>query len=83
MPNVMFGAQLLKRINLAKSEPDQEIPYFAIEDQQIHLTFVAVFQNNIGLDHSDPNTNVTRLPNPDNQSSYWDYKDTVINTHRH
>jgi len=48
-----------------------EIPFFPIQDQVIHLTFMPVFQSNIGLDHPDPETEFSRLPNPDSQCFKW------------
>jgi len=45
---------------------------FPIQDQVIRLTFMLVFQSNIGLDHPDPDTQFSRLPNPDYQWSKWD-----------
>jgi len=39
--------------------------FFSIQDQVIRLTFMPVFQSNIGLDHSDPGAQFSRLPNPD------------------
>ena len=42
--------QLFKTFNLDQNYPDLEIPFFAIQDQVIRLTFMMVFQSNIGLD---------------------------------
>jgi len=64
--------QLFKTFNLDQNDPDLEISFFPIQDQVIHLTFMPVFQSNIGLDHPDPDTQISRLPNPDYQSSKWD-----------
>ncbi len=36
-----------------------------VQDQLIHLTFGPVFKSSIRLDHPDPDTNFSRLPNPD------------------
>ncbi len=58
-------AQLFKKFNLDQNDPDLETSCFAIQDQQIHLTSVPVFQSNIGLDRPDPDTNFSRLPDPD------------------
>jgi len=57
---------LFKTFNL-----DQETPFFPM-DQVICLTFMPVFQSNIGLDHPDPDRQFSRLPNPDYQCSKWD-----------
>jgi len=46
--------------------------FFSIQDQVIRLTFMPVFQSNIGLDHPDPGAQFSRLPNPDYQCSKWD-----------
>ena len=46
-----------------------QIPFFAIQDQVIHLTFMPVFQSNIGLDHPDPDPQFSTLPNSDYQCS--------------
>jgi len=35
---------------------------FPTQDQVIRLTFMPVFQSNIGLDHPDPDTQFSRLP---------------------
>lgn len=59
--------QLFKISNLDKNYPDLEIPFLAIQDQVIRLTFMPVFQSNIGLDHPDPDTQFLSLPNPDCQ----------------
>ncbi len=58
-------AKLFKKFHLDQNNLDLEIPYFAIQDQLIHFTFGLVFQSNIGLDHPDPDTNFSRLPNQD------------------
>jgi len=51
-----LSGQLFKTFNLDQNDPDLEIPIFPIQDQVIHLTFMPVFQSNIGLDHPDPDT---------------------------
>jgi len=43
---------LFKTFNLDQNDPDLEIPLFPIQDQAIRLTFMPVFQSNIGLDQS-------------------------------
>lgn len=48
--------QLFKKCNLDQNDPDLEIPFLVIQDQVIWLTFMPVFQSNIGLDHPDPDT---------------------------
>ncbi len=45
--------QLFQKFNLDQNDPGLKILCFAIQDQLIHLTFVLVFQSNIGLDHPD------------------------------
>ena len=57
--------QLFKTFNLDQNDPDLEIPFCAIQDQVICLTFMMVFQSNMGLDHRNPYTQFSRLPNPD------------------
>ena len=47
---------MFKTFNLDQNYLDLEIPFFAIQDQVIPLTFILVFQSNIGLDHPDPDT---------------------------
>ena len=64
--------QLFKTFNQDQNYPDLEIPFFLVQDQVIRLTFMPVFQSNIGLDHPDPDTQFSRLPNPDYQCSKWD-----------
>ncbi len=44
---------------------DLGIPYFDIQDQETHLTFVPVFQSRIGLDHPDPHTHFFRFSDLD------------------
>ena len=65
----MLKGQLFKKFNLDQNDPDLEIPFFALQNQVICLIFMPVFQSNIGLDHLDPDTQFSRLPNPDYQSS--------------
>ena len=47
---LMPRAKLFKQFNLDQNNLDLEIPCFAIQDQVISITFVLVFQSNIGLD---------------------------------
>ena len=63
------GGTWSKKCNLDQNDPDLEIQFFAIQDQVIRLTFMPFFQSNIGLDHPDPDTQFSRLPNPDYQCS--------------
>jgi len=51
---IIFMGQLFKTFNLDQNDQDLEIPFFPIQDQVIRLTFMPVFQSNIGLDHPDP-----------------------------
>jgi len=51
-----LGASCSKFPILDQNDPDLEIPFFPIHDQVIRLTFMPVFQSNIGLDHPDPDT---------------------------
>jgi len=69
--NMIRLGQLFKTCNLDQNDPDLEIPFFPIQDQVIRLTFMPVFQSNIGLDHPDPDSQFSRLPNPDYQCSKW------------
>ena len=66
---LIFWGQLFKTFNLDQNDQDLEIPCFAVQDQVIRLTFTPVFQSSIGLDHLDPDTQFSRLSNPDYQSS--------------
>ena len=61
--------QLFKTFNLDQNYLDLEIPFFAIQDQVILFNFMLVFQSNIELDHPHPNTEFSRLSNPDYQCS--------------
>jgi len=36
------------------------------------VLLLPVFQSNFGLDHPDPDSQFSRLPNPDYQCSKWD-----------
>jgi len=67
-----YRGQLFKTFNLDQNDPDLGIPFFPIQDQVIRLTFMPVFLSNIGLDHPDPDTQFSRLPNLDYQCSKWD-----------
>jgi len=56
---IVSVGQLFKTFNLDQNDPDLEIPFFPIQDQVIHLTFMPVFQSNIGLDITEYNVIVT------------------------
>jgi len=66
------GASCSKHLIWIKMIRIWKNPFFPIQDQVIRLTFMSVFQSNIGLNHPDPDTQFSRLPNPDYQCSKWD-----------
>lgn len=66
---MLQNKNLNSKFNQDQNDPDLEIKFFAIQYQVIHLTFVPVFQSNIGLDHPDPDILFLRLPNPDYRCS--------------
>jgi len=63
-----LGASCSKHLILIKMIRIWKSHFFPIQDEVIHLTFMLVFQRNIGLDNSDPDTQFSRSPNPDK----WD-----------
>lgn len=50
----IWGQVLIKLIQIRKS-------LSAIQDYVMHLTFMLVFQSNVGLDYSDPDSNFSGL----------------------
>jgi len=52
---IVSVGQLFKTFNLDQNDD----PFFPIQDQVIHLTFMPVFQSNIGLDITEYNVIVT------------------------
>ena len=57
LDSVQFLLWTHKTSNLDQNDLNLEIPFLANQDQVILLTFVPVFQSDIGLNHLDHDTN--------------------------
>lgn len=55
-----------------QNHPSLEFPCFAIQDQEILPGFMSVIQSDTELDHLDPDTNFSILPNLSYQCCKWD-----------
>ena len=76
-PGITRG-RFFKSFNLDQTDPDLEISFSAIQDHVIHLIFMLVFQSNVGLDYSDPDSNCSGLLNLDYLWSKWDYHNVAM-----
>ena len=75
---VVSWGRFFKSFNLDQTDPDLEISFSAIQDHVIHFIFMLVFQSNVGLDYSDPDSNFSGLPNLDYLWSKWDYHNVAM-----